>query len=147
MTEPPNLPPPPASRGFQFNGPTLISALYLATYFTVFTALVGVILAYVWRRHAPHEWERTHYRYLIRTFWMGIVGYGIVALGFVGFMVASEADLPDPDSIMDIVVIVAAIVGGLWVLLLSILLVIRCAMSLVNAQQDAPMPRPGSWTI
>jgi uncharacterized membrane protein len=146
MTEPPNLSPPPASRGLQFNGPTLISVLYLATWFTVFTALVGVILAYVWRRHAPHEWERTHYRYLIRTFWMGIAGYAIVGAGFVGFMVASEADLPD-NGAMDIAVIVAAVVGGLWVVLLSILLVIRCAMSLVNAQQDAPMPRPGSWTI
>ena len=147
MTDPPNLSPPPASRGFQFNGPTLISVLYLATYFTVFTALVGVILAYVWRRHAPHEWERTHYRYLIRTFWLGIAGYAIVALGVVGFVAAPEADLPEMGATMDVVVIVAAIVGGLWVVLLSILLVIRCAMSLVNAQQDAPMPRPESWTI
>ena len=147
MTEPPNLSPPPASRGFQFNGPTLVSALYLATYFTVFTAFVGVILAYVWKRHAPHEWERTHYRYLIRTFWMGIVGYGLVALSFFGFVFASEADLPDTGATMDIVLIAGAVVGGLWVVLLSILLVIRCAMSLVNAQQDASMPRPESWTI
>jgi hypothetical protein len=35
----------------------------------------------------------------------------------------------------------------LWVVLLSVGLVIRCAMSLVNAQQDASMPRPESWTI
>ena len=147
MTEPPNLSPPPASRGFQFNGPTLICVLYLATWFTVFTALVGVILAYVWRRHAPREWERTHYRYLIRTFWMGIGGYAIVGLGFVGFISASEADLPVTSGVMDVVAIAALVAGGLWVVLLSIVLVIRCAMSLVNAQQDAPMPRPGSWTI
>ena len=147
MTETPNLPPPPASRGFQFNGPTLISVLYLATWFTVFTALVGVILAYVWRRHAPQAWERTHYRYLIRTFWIGIGGYAIVGAGIVGFIVASEADLFVSSKTMDVAVIVAAVLGGLWVVLLSVLLVVRCALSLVNAQQDAPMPRPGSWTI
>ena len=147
MTEQPSIPPPPASTGFRFNGPTLISGLYLATYFTVFTALVGVILAYVWRRHAAQEWERTHYRYLIRTFWIGIGGYAIVGAGILGFIAASEADLPDMSGVMDVVVIAAAVAGGLWVVLLSVMLVVRCAMSLVNAQQDAPMPRPQSWTI
>ena len=147
MTEPPNLPQPPASRGFQFNGPTLISVLYLATYFTVFTALVGVILAYVWKRHAPQEWERTHYRYLIRTFWLGSGGYAIVAAGIVGFIWASEVDLFEMSRTMEAVAIAAAIVGALWVVGLSVLLVIRCAMSLINAQNDTPMPKPESWTI
>ena len=78
---------------------------------------------------------------------MGIGGYAIVALGFVGFISASEADLPVTSGVMDVVAIAALVAGGLWVVLLSIVLVIRCAMSLVNAQQDAPMPRPGSWTI
>lgn len=78
---------------------------------------------------------------------MGIGGYGLVVAGFFGFIFASEADLPDMGTTMEIAVIAGAVIGGLWVVLLSIMLVIRCAMSLVNAQQDAPMPRPRSWTI
>jgi uncharacterized membrane protein len=147
MTEQSNIPPPPASTGFRFNGPTLISGLYLATYFTVFTALVGVILAYVWNRHTGEDWQRTHYRYLIRTFWLGIGGYAIVGAGFAGFVWASQAEVLVSSSAMDVLAIVGLVVGGLWVVALSILLVIRCAMSLVNAQQDAPMPKPASWTI
>lgn len=147
MTDQPNLPPPPVSRGFQFNGPTLISGLYLLTYFTVFTAFVGVILAYVWKRHSPDGWERTHYGYLIRTFWLGIGGYGLVLAGFVAFVLAAEAGWPAEAPPTDVVAIAGMVIGGLWVLLLSVVLVIRCAMSLINAQQEAPMPRPQSWTI
>jgi len=147
VTDQPSLPPPPASRGFQFNGPTLISGLYLATYFTVFTAFVGVILAYAWKRHTAHDWERTHYGYLIRTFWLGIGGYALVRTGFVAFLLAAEADWPASSPAMDVVAIAGLVIGGLWLLVLSVALVIRCAMSLINAQQDAPMPRPQSWTI
>jgi uncharacterized membrane protein len=147
MTEQSNIPPPPASTGFRFNGPTLISGLYLATYFTVFTALVGVILAYVWKRHTSEDWQRTHYSYLIRTFWLGICGYAIVGAGFAGFVWASQDEAPLTSSAMEVIAITGIVIGGLWVVALSILLVIRCAMSLVNAQQDAPMPRPQSWTF
>ena len=147
MGEQPTIPPPPASTGFRFNGPTRIGGLYLATWFTVLTAFVGVILAYVWQRHTPHAWERTHYRYLIRTFWLGLGGYAIVGAGFVGFIWASEADLFEMSRTMEAALIAAAIVGALWVVVLSVLLVIRCAMSLINAQSDTPMPKPESWRI
>ena len=44
------------SGGVQFNRPSLVAVLYLMTYFTGLTALVGVILAYMWRRwmSQPH---------------------------------------------------------------------------------------------
>ena len=146
MTDQPSLPPPPASRGFQFNGPTLISGLYLATYFTVFTALVGVILAYVWKRHAPEDWQRTHYSYLIRTFWIGIGGYAVCGAVIGAAIAASEFDEAN-SRLVDGAAMGGGVIATLLALLLSVMLVIRCAMSLINAQQDAPMPRPGSWTI
>jgi uncharacterized membrane protein len=146
LTEPPNIPPPPASTGFRFNGPTLISGLYLATYFTAFTALVGVILAYVWKRHAAEDWQRTHYSYLIRTFWIGIGGYAACGAVIGAAIAASEFDESN-SRLVDGAAMGGGVFAALLALLLSVMLVIRCAMSLVNAQQDAPMPRPGSWTI
>jgi uncharacterized membrane protein len=143
VNEETNIPPPPASRGFQLNGPTVVSLLYLATYFTVFTALVGVILAYLWKRQEAAEWERGHYLYLIRTFWLGIGGYAAAGGLILALMVAFESN----SRVMSGVAIAAAVAAGLVILVLTVALLVRCVMSLVNAQQNVPMPKPRSWTI
>lgn len=54
----------------------IIYALYLASFLVGFTSLIGVIMAYVYKGKGP-VWLDEHYRYQIRTFWMGLV-YGIV---------------------------------------------------------------------
>lgn len=54
----------------------IIYALYLASFLVGFTSLIGVIMAYVYKGKGP-TWLDEHYRYQIRTFWMGLV-YGIV---------------------------------------------------------------------
>ena len=59
---------PPAS-GFDFNQPTIISLLYLASFILGVTVIVGVVLAYVWKGEAHAGWEESHYQYLINTFW------------------------------------------------------------------------------
>jgi len=43
---------PGTTPGFEFNHPTIISLLYLASCITGVTAIVGVVLAYVWRGEA-----------------------------------------------------------------------------------------------
>lgn len=54
----------------------VIYALYLASFFLGFTSIVGLVIAYVYKGKGP-VWLEEHYRYQIRTFWIGLV-YGIV---------------------------------------------------------------------
>ncbi|HSP32072.1 MAG TPA: DUF4870 domain-containing protein [Halomonas sp.] len=54
----------------------VIYALYLASFLVGFTSFIGVVMAYVYKGKGP-AWLDEHYRYQIRTFWMGLV-YGIV---------------------------------------------------------------------
>lgn len=121
----PSAPPPPAKAGsFEFNHPTVIALLYLGSFVTGITALVGVVLAYVWKDEPGQEdWMQSHYAYLIRTFWIGLIG-----------------------SVAGVILTVVLI--GVFVLLATAALVIvRSIMSLLAAQKRAPMPNPASWTI
>jgi uncharacterized membrane protein len=118
-----NLPPsqPSPVQGFDFNHPTIISLLYLASAITGLTGIVGVILAFVWRGE-PHEaWEDSHFQYLINTFWIALVG---TILGIV----------------LSVVLIGFLILAGVFVLF-----VVRSVLSLLKAQKREPMPNPGTW--
>jgi uncharacterized membrane protein len=55
-----------------------IYILYLVGLFVPITPIVGVIMAYANRSDAP-EWVQTHYRFQIRTFWIGML-YGVIGL-------------------------------------------------------------------
>jgi len=117
MTDP-RSGPPRATEGFDFNRPTIVGLLYLASVLAGVTAIVGVVLAYVWRGEGGEAWASSHYSYLIRTFWGGLIGSivgGILTIVLIG-----------------IPLLIAVVV---WV-------VVRTAMSLVNAQKRAPMPDP-----
>ena len=132
--------PPNADRSFRFNPPTLICALYIAAYFTGISAVIGVVLAYVWRREDNAAWEDTHYIYLIRTFWMAVLGLlgGIVVVFAAAVVTERATDTSDAG-------IVAIITGLVLAFALVVLLAVRCALSLVNAQRSRPMPRPRTW--
>lgn len=119
MTEP--VPPASGSGGFDFNRPTIVALLYLGSFFVGVTALIGVVLAYVWKGEAAGNWEESHLRYLIRTFWIGLLG------SVAGLLLA-------------VVLIGFVILAGV-----AVLVIVRCVLSLVNAQKQAPMPRPDSW--
>ncbi len=58
---------------------TIVYILYLVGLIVPVTHLVGVIVAYVYRNDGP-DWVRTHYRFQIRTFWIGLL---YAAIGFV----------------------------------------------------------------
>lgn len=109
---------PEPSNGFDFNQPTIISLLYLASFVVGITGLVGIVLAHVWQGEAKQPWEASHFQYLIRTFWFGLVGFivsGILTVVLIGFLM---------------MVAVAVWVG------------IRSVMSLIKAQKQEPMPDP-----
>ncbi|RZJ96346.1 MAG: hypothetical protein EOO76_19495 [Novosphingobium sp.] len=109
--------------GFEFNHPTIISLLYLASMVVGVTAIVGIVLAYVWKGEAHEAWEASHYQYLIRTFWIGLIG-----------------------SVISVVLMIVAI-GFLLLLAVGVLVLVRCVLSLVNAQKRKPMPNPESLFV
>jgi uncharacterized membrane protein len=116
--------PPVRSEGFEFNHPTVISLLYLASFVTGLTAIVGVILTYVWRGEADEaSWTASHYAYLIRTFWIGLIG-----------TVAG-------------VILTMVLIGVFLLLATALLVIVRSVMSLLAAQKREPMPHPDSWMI
>jgi uncharacterized membrane protein len=112
---------PVSTGGFDFNHPTIVSLLYLASMALGVTAIVGVVLAYVWKGEAHEAWETSHYDYLIRTFWIGLIG-AVVS-----------------------VMLMLVLVGFLLLLAVGVLVVVRCVLSLVNAQKRMPMPNPDTW--
>ena len=120
---PPRSTPPAATGGFDFNQPTIISLLYIASFITGITAIVGVVLAFVWKDQPKAEWEASHYQYLINTFWIGLIG------SVVGF------------------VLLIVLIGIFVLLAVAALVGVRSVLSLINAQKQAPMPNPGSWLI
>lgn len=111
---------PQPSAGFDFNQPTIISLLYLSSFILGVTVLVGVVLAYVWKGESHEDWEDSHFQYLINTFWIGFIG-GIVS-----------------------VLLMIALIGFLLLPAVMVLVVVRCVLSLVNAQKKQPMPNPGT---
>src|SRR3546814_13149068 len=71
-----SVPPPATSTNasFDLNRPTIVALFYLASFLTGITALIGLVLAYVWKNE-PHEpWATSHYSFPIRSFWYGLLG-------------------------------------------------------------------------
>lgn len=57
----------------------VVYALLLAGFVVGITPIVGVIIAYVYRGKGP-PWLDGHYRYQIRTFWIGLLYASVAAL-------------------------------------------------------------------
>ncbi len=108
---------------FQMNKPTVISLLYLASLLGGITSLIGVILAYVWRREDSAVWAESHYRYHIRTFWLGF------AWAIVGALLAIFG------------------IGFLILLLIPAWFAVRAVKSLMAAQRNEPIGNPTTWLV
>ena len=124
MTEPsPTNTKPPANSGFDLNQPTVISLLYLGGFATGISSLVGIVLAHMWAGDNQEEWANSHFTYLIRTFWFGLLGFivsGVLTIVLIGILL-----LP----------MVAVWVG------------VRSVVSLLKAQKREPMPDPETLWI
>ena len=119
--EPPSIPPsprPPAVSDTQLA--LAVYVLYFAGFFTMITALIGVIIAYVQIDKAD-DMLRTHYRFQIRTFWIGLLYIVIGALS-------------------------AIVIVGIFILLWwFIWTLVRCVKGLLALNENRPIQNPGSW--
>ncbi|MDN6180058.1 MAG: hypothetical protein L0I84_03500 [Halomonas subglaciescola] len=101
--------------------PHIVYGLFLGGLLTAsLTLLIGVIIAYVYRRDAA-PWLQTHYRYLIRTFWIGAL-YLCAVFAVSVFMLGAI----------------------LWPLL-AVWLGLRCVLGFIALRRRQPPARPGSW--
>ena len=101
--------------------PQVVYALFLAGLVTAnVTLLIGVIIAYVYRKDAA-PWLQDHYRFLIRTFWIGSLYFCIafvLSLILIGYL--------------------------LWPLL-AVWLGVRCVLGWMAVRNGQPPARPDSW--
>ena len=117
----PAFPPPPRPPAVSDNQLALaVYILYIVGFFTMITALVGVIIAYVQVDKAD-DMLRTHYRFQIRTFWIGLAYLVIGAL-------------------------TAIVIVGFFILLWwFIWTLVRCVKGLLALDEGRPIANPGSW--
>jgi len=106
--------------GFDLNQPTIISLLYLGSFITGVSGLVGIVLAHVWQGENQDNWAASHFTYLIRTFW----------IGFIASIIAA--------------VLTFVLIGLILLPLIAIWVGVRSVMSLIKAQKQEPMPDPAT---
>ncbi|OJA07072.1 DUF4870 domain-containing protein [Halomonas sp. QHL1] len=98
----------------------VIYALYLASFILGFTSIIGVVIAYVYKGKGP-AWLDEHYRYQIRTFWIGLV-YGVIF------------------SLLTLILI-----GFPLLLALAVWLIIRCVKGFKGLQEKRAPSNVDSW--
>jgi uncharacterized membrane protein len=108
----------PNTSGFDFNQPTIISLLFLGSFFTGISGLIGIVLAHVWSGENSESWADSHFTYLIRTFW----------IGFVASIVSG--------------VLIFVLIGLLLLPAVAIWFLVRSVICLTKAQKREPMPDP-----
>lgn len=98
----------------------LIYILYLASLVFGITGLIGVVMAYVNKGDGP-GWVESHYRFQIRTFWIGLL------IGVIGGLTT-------------------LIVIGWFVLLFGLIwIIVRCAKGMKFLARGQAHPDPGAW--
>ena len=98
----------------------IIYILYLVSILFGITAVIGVIIAYVYHDEGP-DWLKIHYRFQIRTFWIGAL-YLFVGVLFSQF-----------------------IIGWLIIMFWLVWLVIRCAKGYKYLDRGEAHPNPTGW--
>lgn len=98
----------------------VVYILYLVNLVIPFAGLVGLIMAYV-NQDGADDWVRTHYRFQIRTFWIGLL-YVVVG------------------SILTLVLI-----GWLIIIFYIVWLIVRCVKGMSALGRQDPVNNPGSW--
>lgn len=105
---------------FDLNRPTIIALLYLASFITGITAIIGIVLAHIWQGEGGESWEQGHYQYLIRTFWLAL------AAGVVG------------------VILMIVLIGFAILFAVTVWVVVRSVISLAKAQKREPIDNPAT---
>ena len=100
--------------------PMIVYALYLASLVAGITAIVGLIIAYV-NSSDPDERLRTHYRFQIRTFWIGLM-----------YTIGGTITIP-------------IMIGWLILIWAVVWFLIRCIKGMVALNEGRAHPDPGTW--
>ena len=116
--------------------PTVSYGLYLLSFATVFSVFIGLFIAYSNRDRAGPK-ARSHYTFMINTFWMAI---GLYVVG--GIMTAVGAVLS-----LILIGIPALILGILILCGVSVWFAARCIVGLVYLSRDEAYPRPYALLI
>ena len=114
--EPTSAPPTPET---STTIPMIIYALYLANFVVPFTALVGVIMAYI--NKGDNNFLESHYQFQIRTFWIGLL-YAVSGA-----------------------LLTVILIGWLIIFFYVVWLIIRCVKGFKYLNKQQPMPDPTSW--
>ncbi len=113
--------PPPAGRVAPSDSTAkIVYILYLVSLAVGVTSLVGVIIAYVNVGDAP-EPLRSHYRFQIRTFWIGLL-YTIAG------------------ALLLLVTVGAAVFA-----FVAVWLIVRCVKGLKHLDRREPYPNAATW--
>jgi len=99
---------------------TIIYVLYLVGLVVGITSLIAVVMAYVNKGGGP-EWAESHYRFQIRTFWIGLL-IGVVAL-----------------------VLIFVLIGWFVLIFYYVWMIVRCVKGMKFAGSAEPYPSPASW--
>lgn len=102
--------------------PLIVYVLYLVGLAVPLTGLIGLIMAYVAKGGAP-AWVQSHYRWLIRTFWIGLlwaVLAGATLFIFVGYVIG--------------------LASLIWY-------IIRVVKGFVALQKKQPVADPATWLV
>lgn len=112
----------PSATGNAGSVANAIYILYLVSLAFGLTGLIGVVIAYMNQEGAP-AWVASHYRFQIRTFWIGlliaVIG-GLLALILIGWLV---------------------LIG------LAVWLVLRCVKGMTYLGRGQPIPDATTWMI
>jgi len=99
----------------------IVYILYLVGLLLPITGLIGVVVAYVNRDQTSDDWTQSHFRFQIRTFWIGSL---MVAVGLA----------------------LAFIVIGYFILLFwAVWLIIRAVKGFKFSNLKQPLPDEASW--
>lgn len=85
-----------------------------------FTAIAAVVIAYIKRKDSA-PWIATHYTFLIRTFWVGVV------VGMIGALLT------------------LVLIGFVVLFALAIWTIVRLVRGAIWVSEDKPVPMPGSF--
>ncbi|RAK64208.1 DUF4870 family protein [Phenylobacterium kunshanense] len=111
--------------------PAVCYALYLIAFATGVTAIVGLVIAYAQRQTAGPT-NASHYTFLIRTFWIGLL---LMIAGGVIFGVG---------AILSVILIGFPIMGLAWLVWAgaSVWYGVRCVVGLTYLSRGEAYPRP-----
>lgn len=121
---PPEAPAPQTDRWLE-PGKTnvqVIYVLYLASFVIGITGLIGLVMAYV-NRSKSEAWIESHYTWLIRTFWIALLG------GFISLVLMLVA------------------IGVVLMMAIAIWVIVRCVIGLQKVSRGEAIANPDSWLI